>query len=159
HAADVGGLGQLILDVLAGLRIEPRHAVAHHRAGPGLAVLVDDDVVGLRPGRRHDPFFDLLGLGVEHADRVAGVLRVPKPVLPIDRAAAWARIGDLAAPGRELAGLGIDNADGRRLEVEQIEIVAAVGPDAVDAEAFAVVAERAEIFPRPARDIEPQDLR
>ena len=62
--------------------------------------------------------------------------------------------------GGELAGLGIDDADRRGLEVEQIEIVLAVGADAVDAEALAVaVAERAEVLPLAALDIEPQDLR
>src|SRR5271154_3330197 len=46
HAPNVGRGRQQIFDELAGLGIEPQDAVAHHRAGPGLAVLVERDVVG-----------------------------------------------------------------------------------------------------------------
>src|SRR5262249_41659840 len=140
-------------DILSGLWIEPRHAVAHHRAGPGLAVLVDHDVIGLRPRRRQYPFLDLFSLRIEHADGVAGVLGVPQPILPIDDAAARPRMSDLTTVGGKLAGLGIDNTDGRALEVEQVEIVVAVGADAVDAEPLAVGAERAEVLTLPGRHI------
>src|SRR6266508_7007665 len=46
HAADVGRARQQVFDHLAGLGVEPRDLVGNHRAGPGLVVLVDRDIVG-----------------------------------------------------------------------------------------------------------------
>src|ERR1700733_9187919 len=58
HAPYVGRARQQIFDELAGLGTEPQDAVPHHRAGPGLAVLVERHVVGRRPGGRGEPFLE-----------------------------------------------------------------------------------------------------
>src|SRR5712672_308644 len=92
HAADIGRLRQQIFHELAGPGIEPRYPIAEHRAGPGFAVLVCDHVVGLPPRRRKDPFLDLLGLGIEHADGIASIFGEPETVLLIDPAATRTRV-------------------------------------------------------------------
>ena len=101
HAADVGVLRQQILAHTApvfGSSRETRSLIIEPvQASPFLS---SDDVIGLRPRRRQHPLLDLLGLGIEHADGVAGVFGEPQPVLLIDRAAARPRVGDVAADRR-----------------------------------------------------------
>src|SRR5262245_913404 len=81
HAAHVGVARQLILDRLAGLGIKPYHAVGGHAAGPQLAVLVPDHVIGMRvPGRQRKLLHPFL-FGVEHRDLVATILREPEAIL------------------------------------------------------------------------------
>jgi hypothetical protein len=87
HAADIGRAWQQIFGDLARLRIEPRHPVSEHPAGPDLAVIVRHDVVGSAPRRRDLPFRDLLGLGIEQADGAAAIFGKPQPVLGVNPAA------------------------------------------------------------------------
>src|SRR5260370_13554210 len=91
HPPYIGGARQQIVDRLPGPGVEPRDLIAQHRAGPGLFVLVGDDVVGRRPSRRDRPFPELPAPGVEHADAVAAIFAEPQPVLRIHGAAARRR--------------------------------------------------------------------
>src|SRR5258708_24083037 len=90
-APDIGGARQEVVDRFAGFGVEPRYLVAQHRTGPGLFVLVSDDVVGRRPFWRDRPFPELPGFGVEHADAIAAIFTEPQPVLRIHGAPAWRR--------------------------------------------------------------------
>src|SRR6266581_6414867 len=113
HAPDVGVARQQVVDHPAALGVEARDEVGDHRAGPGLLVLVDRDVVGRGPARLDLPVLELAGLGVEHGDAVAAVLREPEPVLRVHHAAP--RRGDLGR-GRylehlHLAALRVDAPD------------------------------------------------
>src|SRR5215470_10085001 len=70
-AADVGRPRQLIFHDGVRRWIEPRHAIAHHRARPDLATPGPDDVVWIAPRCGQLPFLDDIRPGVEAADGVA----------------------------------------------------------------------------------------
>src|ERR1700761_4911315 len=76
-APDIGAARQQIVDRLTGRRIEPRHLIAQHRAGPGLAMAVDDDVIRRRPPRRDQPLLELFLPGVEHANAIGAIFAEP----------------------------------------------------------------------------------
>jgi hypothetical protein len=88
HASDVGRAWQQILGDLARPRIEPRHSVGEHPAGPDLVVIIRHDVVGSAPRRCQLPFRNLLALGIEQADCVATIFGKPQSILGIDAAAS-----------------------------------------------------------------------
>jgi hypothetical protein len=53
-----------------------------------------NDIVRLRPRRRQHPFLHLLGLGVEHADGIAGIFGEPQTVALIHPSPSRPRIGN-----------------------------------------------------------------
>src|SRR6266568_637843 len=118
-APDVGVARQQVVDHPAALGVEARDEVGDHRAGPGLLVLVDRDVVGRGPARLDLPVLELAGLGVEHGDAVAAVLREPEPVLRVHHAAP--RRGDLGR-ARHLEQLHIGRIDAKSGEVKLAEV-------------------------------------
>src|SRR5229473_1482999 len=155
-APDVGGARQQVFDHVAGLRIEPRHLVVEHRAGPHLAFSRRDDVVGRAPGRGQPPFLDGRALRIEQADAVGAVLGEPQPVLGIDAAAARPRAGGRGRPDGHDAGLGVAPADARAAEFQEIEVVGLIGRHAVGADLLAArVLGLADVLPAAARDVEP----
>ena len=86
YPADVCLSGKEIIGELAALRIEPRHAIGPHRAGPYVPVLIRHHVVRRAPRSRQSPLLNRLGLWVEHADAIGAVFREPKPVLRVEPA-------------------------------------------------------------------------
>src|SRR5215469_15447943 len=66
YSADVGEAGQQILDELTGSWIQALHCVSEFSAGPCFAVFVRCHIVWPRAGCGWHPFFELLGLCVQH---------------------------------------------------------------------------------------------
>src|SRR6202035_3983211 len=132
HPPDIGTARQEIVDRRAGGRIEPGDLIAQHRAGPGFAVLVGDDVIGRRPFRRDLPLPELFGLGVEHADAIGAIFAEPQPVLGIH--AATARRGIRRRDFVQLyrAGFGVDPPDVALTEIGEIDVIPGVRNDVVN---------------------------
>ena len=145
HSANVRRLGQKIFGELAALRIEPRDAIVEHRPGPGFAVFVYGNIVGVRPRRWHGLKF--FALSVEDRDLVAAILTEPKPVLCVHHAAAWPRTLGGRLEHRDLAGLRINPADMLPADVGEISVVLGVGDHVIDVVPSGRLLERVPGFP------------
>src|SRR5260370_5358786 len=155
HAPYIGGARQQIVDRLPGFGVEPRDLIAQHRAGPGLSVLVGDDVVGRRPSRPDLPLLELFGPGVEHADAVSAIFTEPQPVLCIHGAAARCGSGRRNLVQLDRAALGVDPPDMALPKVGEIDVIHRVRNYVVNIVRARHALERFPGFGIAGRDVEP----
>src|SRR5260370_14865946 len=157
HPPYIGGARQQIIDRLPGFGVEPRDLIAQHRAGPGLVVLVGDDVVGRRPPRRDRPFPELPGPGVEHADAVAAIFAEPQPVLRIHGATARRRGRRRDLVQLDLAAFDVDPPDMALAEVGEIDVISGIRDHVVNIMRTRHALERFPGFDLAGRDVEPMN--
>jgi hypothetical protein len=147
------------LDRLAGLRVDPHHAVGAHGRSPQIAVLVELRPVRERIGRQI-VFGELLGLGIEHRDFVGAILGDRQAILIVDLEPPHPRMqGRRRIPGH-LQGLGVDLAEMAVVEFGHPQIVVGVRNHLIDAVRAAGRQRigRVEFLPIAGREIDPEDV-
>src|SRR5882672_9232860 len=133
HPANVGHPWEEILGHLIGFGIHSHDVIVRHSARPGISVLVQNRIVGIRPFSGDRPLLESLGFRIEHPDLVPTKFCKPETVLGIHVTSPRAGVGGRSREGSGFHGPGIDLCDELTVEVHAIEVVLRVRGNAIGA--------------------------